>query len=105
MAGNRAPEESVVSLCIKKPFLVKARLLKAVIHICGYDKMILIFYKLRKSLVNRLRRILIAIYVYLPAPICPVFLKFFKSVKARGIHITKAVFFYKVREGLFKSLP
>ena len=66
-----ALEQAVIALRVKKPLFVKASLLKAMVNIRGDDKIIFVLYQLKKVLIDRLRRILIAVDVDIPAPIRP----------------------------------
>ena len=45
-----ALEKTIVTLGIKEPFLVKSRLLKAMVHIGRDNKIILVFYQILKVL-------------------------------------------------------
>ena len=66
-----ALEQAVIALRVKKALFVKASLLKAMVNIRGDDKIIFVLYQLKKVLIDRLRRILIAVDVDIPAPIRP----------------------------------
>ena len=100
-----ALEQSVVALCIEKPLFVEARLLKTMIHIRGDNKIVLIPNQRQQIVIDRLRRIRIAVDKNIPAPIRPKFLLCGKRIKAAGIHIGKAVFIGKVGEILLKPFP
>ena len=97
-----ALEQAVIALRVKKPLFVKASLLKAMVNIRGDDKIIFVLYQLKKVLIDRLRRILIAVDVDIPAPIRPILLQHVKGIKAAGVHIPKAIFPGKIRKVCFK---
>ena len=100
-----ALEKPVISLGIKQPALVKSCLLETVIHICCQHKIIFFFYQIIQFFIHRLWRILIAIEINIPAPVCPVFFLRLIWIKSTGIHIRKSIFFSKIRKILCKPLP
>ena len=61
MTGGRALEQSIIALCVEQALPVKARLLKAVVHICSNDKIILILHQSIQSMIHRLRSIHITV--------------------------------------------
>ena len=82
-----ALEQAVIALRVKQPLFIKARLLKAVIHVGRDNKIIFVLYQLQKVLIDRLGRIHIAVDVDIPAPIRPMLLRRGKGIKAAGVHI------------------
>ena len=75
MAGEGTLPEPVVALCVKKPHLIKARFLKAVIHICRDHKIVRILHQPQKLPIHRLWRVHIAVDPNVAAPVCPVFFR------------------------------
>ena len=61
MAELAALKQPVIALGIKEPFLVKSRLLEAVIHVCCDHEIVLIFHQLKKLIICVLRRIHISV--------------------------------------------
>ena len=99
-----ALKQTVIALRVEKSLFVKACFLKAMVNICCDYEIILIRHKLQQVLIDRLRRILIAIYENVSAPICPMLLGRFVRVKSARIHILKPVFFLKIGKVFFKPL-
>ena len=97
-AGFGALEQTVVPLGIEQPLFLKARLLKAVIHVGGQDKIILFLKQLKQRFIYGLRRVHIAVDIDITTPVRPVFLQRIIGIKATGIHIMEAVFFLKIRK-------
>ena len=73
------------------------------IHISGQHKIVLAVDEPEKLVVNRLRRIHIAVDIDIPAPVRPVFFQGFKGIEAAGIHIGKPVLFDEIAEKFFKA--
>lgn len=90
-AGAGALEEAVIPLGIKEPFLVKARLLEAVVHVGGEDEIILPLHQLQQRLIHRLGWGLVAVQGNEATPIGPVRLWVREGVEATAVHIPKAV--------------
>lgn len=43
-------KQAIITLCVKQPLFIKSGFLEAVIHICGYDKIILLLDPVKQSL-------------------------------------------------------
>ena len=105
MAGARALEQTVVPLGVKQPLFCKARLLEAVVHVGGQDKIVLILYQLVQPVVDRAGRVHVAVDPDVPAPVGPVFFQGVVGVKAPGIHIRKVVSGGKIAEVTPEPFP
>ena len=77
--------------------------LKAVVNVCGDDKIVLVPHQLQKVIVDQFGGIHIAVDVDVSAPIRPMLLRRGKRIKATGVHIVEAVFFLKVRKVFLKA--
>ena len=91
-------EQAVVPLGVKEPGLVKARLLEAVVHVGGDDKIVLLPDQRQQIVVDRPGRVQVAVDEDVAAPIGPKFLRRGEGVKAAGVHIGKAVCRGKIGE-------
>lgn len=100
-----ALEQAVIALRVEQPLFVEPCFLEAVVHIGGDYKVILILHQPEQRAVYRLRGVLIAVDINVPAPVRPVFLHGGVRVKAAGIHIRKAVFAGKIGEICSESFP
>ena len=105
VAGDAALEQAVVALGVKQAVLVKAGFLKTVIHIGGEHKIILVFHQGQQILIDRFRRVHIAIDHDVSCPECPHLFRCFVGVKTAGIHISKAIFFAEVGEIFLEAFP
>ena len=102
MAGKAALEKAVIALSVEKPFLVKTGFLETVVHIGGYDEIVFDLYDREQVVIYRLRRVHIAVYPYIAAPICPIFFRRAVRIKTAGVHVVKSVFFLKIRKVFFE---
>ena len=97
-----ALEQTVIALRVEQPLFIKARLLKAVIHIGRDNEIILVLHQLQKIIVDRFGGIHIAVDVDVPAPIRPEFFHRGEGIEAAAVHILNAVLLRKVGEMLLK---
>ena len=104
-AGLCALEQPVIALCIKQPLFVEARFLETVVHIGGEHEIVLVLHQVEQIVVDRLRCVLIAIDINVPAPVGPVLLQRGIGVKPTGVHIGKAVFRGKICKILPETRP
>ena len=59
-------EQTIIALRVEQPLFVKTRLLKAVVNVGCDNEIILVLHQLQKVIVDRLRRVLIAVDVDIP---------------------------------------
>ena len=100
-----ALEQAVIALRVEQPLFIEPCFLEAVVHIGGDYKVILILHQPEQRVVYRLRGVLIAVDINVPAPVRPVFLHGGVGVEPAGIHIRKAVFAGKIGEICSESFP
>ena len=98
-----ALEQAVVALCVEQALFIKTRLLEAVVDVCGNDEICFLLNELQQVVIDRLRRVLIAVDEDVAAPIGPELLPRGKGIEAAGVHIGKAVFRGKIGEVRFKA--
>ena len=102
-AGLAALEEAVVALRVEETLFVEARLLEAMVHIGGDDKVIRAPYERQELVVHGPGRVFVAVDEDVAAPVGPVFLRRCEGEKASGVHIADAVYGGEVREVAVKA--
>ena len=105
MAGHTALKQPIIPLGVKQLLLGKACFLKAVVHIGGENKVVLVLHTIQKRLIHRFGRIHIAVYIDVTAPVRPVLFQGAVGVEPTGIHILKTVFLCEIVEVPLKTLP
>ena len=103
-ARSAALEKAVVTLHVEQPLFIKARLLKAMIHICRDNEIVLVGRQPQKSFIDRFRGVHIAIDIDVPAPVRPEFFPRREGVKAAAVHIPNAVLCREIGKEFFKAL-
>ena len=98
-----ALEQAIIALRVEQPLFIKAYFLKAVVNVCGDDKIVLVPHQLQKVIVDQFGGIHIAVDVDVSAPIRPMLFRRGKRIKATGVHIVEAVFFLEVRKVFLKA--
>ena len=98
-------EKAVVSLGIEETFFIKARFLEAVVHVGGDHEIILVFYQFVQILIDRFRRIHVAVNIDISRPECPPGLYVRIGVKSARVHILNTETLRKIRKVSVETLP
>ena len=103
MAGLAALEKAVVPLGVEQALPVKARPLKAVIHIGGQHEVVLVPDERKQLLIDPPGRGREAVDVDVPAPVGPEALRGLVGAEAAGIHVGKMIDSGEITEVLLEA--
>ena len=98
-------EQTIVPLGVEQLLLIKARLLKLVIHIGRDHEIVLIPDQCQKIFIHRLRRWQIPVDIDVPGPESPARLVIREGIEPAGIHVCEAKSLLEIEEPLVKPLP
>lgn len=102
-AGNAALEQAEITLSVEEPRFVKTCALKAVVHIGGDDKIILVGDEIFQHVVGGVRDVAVAVEHEVTAPERPFFFEAVELVEAGAVKIGEAIFGDEIREILSEA--